>query len=49
VLAPGRYKLVAVLGYRRDALNTAADARPAVPFGGHTYVLVSEPAPIVLT
>lgn len=49
-LASGRYELVAVLGYRLDSLNGAADGAsgpPAAP--GGTFVLVSGPATLTVS
>ena len=46
-LAPGPYSLIAVLGYRSDSLNAAADL-PA-PHRAATFCLVSEPVPITLS
>ena len=46
-LVPGRYALVAVLGYQNDSFNSAADLglrRP--PTGGRPFVLVSRPVPL---
>jgi hypothetical protein len=45
-LPAGEYGLVAVLGYRLDPLNAAADGARA---GGSTFVLVSEPVTITVT
>jgi len=47
-LPPGRYELVAVLGYRLDPLNASAEG--AVPTGsqGHPFTLVSWPVPITI-
>lgn len=47
-LAAGQYSLVAVLGYRVDSLNSAADDAPAEP-GRQTFVLVSPPSPLTVT
>lgn len=49
-LAAGHYELVAVLGYRLDSLNGAADGAsgpPAAP--GGNFVLVSGPATLTVS
>jgi hypothetical protein len=45
-LPPGRYALVAVLGYRTDSLNTGTDDGFAPPSIAREFVLVSEPVPL---
>ncbi|MEP7092096.1 MAG: hypothetical protein ABI776_18485, partial [Nocardioidaceae bacterium] len=42
-LTPGRYAVVAVLGYRLDPLDSAVDGAPTTRDGGRTFVLVSQP------
>jgi uncharacterized protein (DUF58 family) len=49
-LGVGTYSIVAVLGYRVDALSAApADAGGPPPSRGASFVLVSAPAPIEIT
>jgi hypothetical protein len=48
-LPPGRYTLVAVLGYQLDSLNAAADASVPPAAGGRSFALVSAPVPITVS
>jgi hypothetical protein len=45
-LTPGRYVLVAVLGYQADSFNSRTEAAVRPPTGARNFVLVSDPEPI---
>lgn len=47
-LPPGQYRLVAVLGYEVDSLNTAADGAASLRQRAHSFDLVSSPASITV-